>query len=62
MAWSWAAHRAASVSPRRPAQRSHMCDWSRSTPRHLFLLGEKFAMHRLCKKDVVVGIIYCLGI
>eukprot|EP00957_Ditylum_brightwellii_P150824 11484487-Ditylum_brightwellii.AAC.1 len=32
MVWSWAAHKAASVSPLRPAWHSHMCDWSRSTP------------------------------
>eukprot|EP00957_Ditylum_brightwellii_P096094 7320731-Ditylum_brightwellii.AAC.1 len=32
MAWSWAAHKAASVSPLRPTRRSHRWDWSRSTP------------------------------
>eukprot|EP00957_Ditylum_brightwellii_P033834 2564516-Ditylum_brightwellii.AAC.1 len=31
MAWSWAAHNAASVTPLRHAWCSHMCDWSRST-------------------------------
>eukprot|EP00957_Ditylum_brightwellii_P036760 2784010-Ditylum_brightwellii.AAC.1 len=32
MAWSWAVHKAASVSPLWLAWCSHMCDWSRSTP------------------------------
>eukprot|EP00957_Ditylum_brightwellii_P089616 6825324-Ditylum_brightwellii.AAC.1 len=61
MAWSWAAHKAASVSPLRPAWCSHMCDWSISTPGTSFCWAKKLPCISLVRRSLWWALPTALG-